>query len=723
MPILSITTSFLTAAGGALACAIALTYLAHTMKGVRGYRHWAGAYWLTALRYGCLALLPAGDGGAGLFAALALQMIAAGFLLRGTLLFLDRPAPARVFLAAAGATAAWAAVYAFAQPHMAWMALLAPALSGVAFLVSARLFLGRWMRQRGYGFGFLSAAFALAGLHELFTPFVSAVAWAVPWATIVALALAILIALGLVMTALRQQVRHAEALQQDLAATEQNFHDLIDAMPQGILILRDKKSLYANQAFLDIFGFSSVEEFMHTTFFDGCMPADEKARLSDYHVRRMAGEDLPTAYEFNGLRQDGKIIRVSIQAMRVEWNGERAIQSAFQDVTEQHLAQARQQESERAASKARTLLADSIDSLSEGFALFDEQDKLVIYNHRFRETLGIDRIKAGDTFEEILRAGIAAGDIPAAIGHEEQWIARRMAQHRAPEAVIERHMKSGLWLHISECRTRDGGVVSVYTDITELKNRESELVRAREEAVIANRSKSEFLANMSHELRTPLNSVIGFSDLMIAETMGAVANQRYREYIGDINTSGKHLLSVINDLLDVSRIEADAMVLHDEQVDIAEAVDTCLRMVSERAYTSGVEMVNRLGAGLPLLIGERRRLRQILLNLLTNAIKFTPEGGTVVVSTAPARDGGLEVTVADTGIGIDPGDMETVLKPFGQAERGLARNYDGTGLGLFLSNALVRMHGGTLTLASTPGEGTTVTVTFPAERLQQPGQN
>ena len=205
--------------------------------------------------------------------------------------------------------------------------------------------------------------------------------------------------------------------------------------------------------------------------------------------------------------------------------------------------------------------------------------------------------------------------------------------------------------------------------------------------------------------------------------MGAVANQRYREYIGDINTSGKHLLSVINDLLDVSRIEADAMVLHDEQVDIAEAVDTCLRMVSERAYTSGVEMVNRLGAGLPLLIGERRRLRQILLNLLTNAIKFTPEGGMVVVSTAPARDGGLEVTVADTGIGIDPGDMETVLKPFGQAERGLARNYDGTGLGLFLSNALVRMHGGTLTLASTPGEGTTVTVTFPAERLQQPGQN
>lgn len=240
---------------------------------------------------------------------------------------------------------------------------------------------------------------------------------------------------------------------------------------------------------------------------------------------------------------------------------------------------------------------------------------------------------------------------------------------------------------------------------------------ARGQAELANRSKTEFLANMSHELRTPLNSVIGFSDLMIQEVFGPMGRPEYMDYARDINDSGRHLLDLINDILDVSRIESSNFPLEEEVFNPVEVVDSCLHLVRARAMEAGLEIKLEVDKPLPFLLADQRRIKQILLNLLANAVKFTPEGA-VTVRVGLDAEGWLVMSVSDTGIGIAPQDIKTALSTFGQADGSLARKFEGAGLGLPLSRRLVEMHGGDLTLESEPDVGTTVTVRFPPMRLQ-----
>ena len=254
-------------------------------------------------------------------------------------------------------------------------------------------------------------------------------------------------------------------------------------------------------------------------------------------------------------------------------------------------------------------------------------------------------------------------------------------------------------------------------DVTELKMAERDLRKAMEQAEFASRAKTEFLANMSHELRTPLNSVIGFSDLMMAEAFGPIGNAQYAEYAKDINDSGKHLLDLINDLLDIARIETGEMRIYERDVDVVPAVEACHRIVRERAQQAGIELVFDLSDGLPVLHCDERQLKQILLNLLSNAIKFTEGGGTVTLSVSVDEPGRYTFVVSDTGIGIAPEDIETALSTFGQADGSLARRYEGTGLGLPLSRRFAELHGGELILESELGKGTTVTVRFPKVRV------
>ncbi|CAA7624508.1 putative Signal transduction histidine kinase [Candidatus Terasakiella magnetica] len=258
------------------------------------------------------------------------------------------------------------------------------------------------------------------------------------------------------------------------------------------------------------------------------------------------------------------------------------------------------------------------------------------------------------------------------------------------------------------------------------KNQLEELVKERtlslevavDQAQAANRAKSEILTNMSHELRTPLNAVIGYSETLLTGIFGPSPNPKFAEYINDIHDSGQHLLAIINDILDVSAIDAGKMELHEEFLCVRDVVEMSIRLVAPRAEAAQVAVYDEVSPDLPRLCADERRLKQILLNLLSNAVKFIPHGGTVRITAQQTLAGEMVIAVIDTGIGMDQEGIAKALSIFGQVDSGLTRSREGSGIGLPLTVGLVELHGGTLTITSKKGVGTTVTVTFPATRVE-----
>ncbi len=261
-------------------------------------------------------------------------------------------------------------------------------------------------------------------------------------------------------------------------------------------------------------------------------------------------------------------------------------------------------------------------------------------------------------------------------------------------------------------------VVELEATKNKLEATTADLMTALEAAAASSQAKSQFLATMSHELRTPLNAIIGFSEILATELFGPLGSARYREYAHDVKDSGSHLLSLINDILDFSKVDAGHLMLDDEDVNLRQVIEESIRMVQQQAVHQGVGLRHEIDPDLPHLHADHRRIRQVLLNLLSNATKFTPAGGRVTV-IATCEAGAITLQVVDTGIGIAPGDIPKALERFGQIESDLNRKYEGTGLGLPLSKRLIELHGGELSLKSEPGAGTTVTITFPAERAMR----
>ncbi len=269
-------------------------------------------------------------------------------------------------------------------------------------------------------------------------------------------------------------------------------------------------------------------------------------------------------------------------------------------------------------------------------------------------------------------------------------------------------------------RDLNGDVVGCFglvSDITERKAAEEAVLAAMEQAEIANRTKSDFLSNMSHELRTPLNAIIGFSEIIKQKTLGPVGNAKYREYVGDINASGQHLLGLINSILDLSKVESGTDELYEENIDVPETVRLIMRLSMGAAQMGNVDLVSEVPDGIPALRADASKVKLILINLLSNAVKFTPDGGKVTLKSWSGAESGYVFQVTDTGIGIFPAAIPKALAPFQQINSHLNRKHEGTGLGLPLTKSFVESHDGYLDVQSEVGIGTTVTVCFPAERI------
>lgn len=387
------------------------------------------------------------------------------------------------------------------------------------------------------------------------------------------------------------------------------------------------------------------------------------------------------------------------------------------------------------AALAEARLKDAIENIPEAFVLWDAQGKLAVWNKRFTSLFRFPErgLKAGLSPIEAAQLARARGDI--------------ITQYFAPDAPcgegsVEVPLPGDRWFHISRRRTSEGGLVCVASNVTDLRRRaraqkkkERELKETVENlersqsalsetmqkyehekhrAEEASRSKSEFLANMSHELRTPLNAINGFSEIMRSELYGPLGDEKYKEYVEDILSSGRHLLELIDDVLDMSKIEAGKLELEPRRVELEKILQECVRLVAKRAADAGVRLTASVGHA-PAAWADARAVKQVTLNLLSNALKFTSEGGEVAITVEADLDG-VSIVVADSGAGMTREQLERLGAPFAQVSDQFAANRAGAGLGLALSKALMDMQGGILALASYPGRGTIACATLPRRK-------
>jgi signal transduction histidine kinase len=396
-------------------------------------------------------------------------------------------------------------------------------------------------------------------------------------------------------------------------------------------------------------------------------------------------------------------------AATLAWCGVRVVER-------QQLAVAGLQRGELRLKSENSLLQSTLEHIGEGVSVFDSQGRLVAWNFRFRELLDLPAdLAVGASLHDILMHQAARGDFGEDDPKAE--VARRLDLfYRDVPTSKERVMPPGRTLQIRRRAMPNGAVISIYSDVTEIKASERRLIEARSQAEAANRAKGDFLANMSHELRTPLNAIIGFSEVISNELFGPVGNEKYLEYIKDIHTSSLHLLSIINDVLDMSKIEAGKVELAKEVVQIQNVVSEVMRMVHERARSRDIELTAQLSDENVEIWADERSMKQIFLNLLSNAIKFSQEGGQIYVRIVTDQPDIVVLEIEDHGIGMSEEEQERALQPFGQAKPVTTRNYGGTGLGLPITKGLVEAHGGTMTIDSRAGYGTLVRIVLPRER-------
>jgi signal transduction histidine kinase/DNA-binding response OmpR family regulator len=365
--------------------------------------------------------------------------------------------------------------------------------------------------------------------------------------------------------------------------------------------------------------------------------------------------------------------------------------------------------------RERQTLSAAIATISDGFVLYDKEDRIVVCNDRVREIYpGIaDLFRPGMSFREILEIAVTRQVVDLAGHTAEEWIAERMRQHAAPFSVVEYTYQGNRWVRISERKTQDGGTVTVYTDITELKHRQIELEQAREQAEQANKAKSQFLASMSHELRTPLNAIIGYSEIL-QEDVADLGRDNLVSDLKKIEGAGRHLLGLINDILDLSKVEAGRMDVFIEDVEIVPLLEEVRAIIVPLADKNGNVTEFQMAENLGTMRTDRTKLKQSLLNILSNASKFTENGRLTVVADRLESDRPVvRFAISDTGIGMTEEQLGRLFEAFSQADASTNKKYGGTGLGLAITRNFCELLGGEITVSSRPGEGSTFTIILP----------
>lgn len=413
-----------------------------------------------------------------------------------------------------------------------------------------------------------------------------------------------------------------------------------------------------------------------------------------------------TGIELEGLRKDGTEFPIELRVSDWRVQDEIFVTSIIRDITER-----------KKADEELNKLSQTVEQSPDMMFITNTSGIIEYANEKFFKVTGYMPEEVYGQTPRILNSGKTPQSV-----YEDLW--KTIKAGKVWQGEIEDRSKDGtiFWSNatISPLRSKDGDIThyfSSHENIDDRKEAEAQMKQAKEQAVIANRAKSDLMANMSHELRTPLNAIIGFSATMQGETFGSVGSDKNREYLNDIHYSGLHLLELINDILDVSAIEADALELYEENISISKVTDAAVRLIRPRAEKGLVSVTSSIDKEIPHIFADERRVKQVLLNLLSNAVKFTAEGGEVSINAWLNDDDALCIAVSDSGIGMSEEEIDLALSTFGQVDSGLDRKHEGTGLGLPLTVRLMELHGGSLKVKSEKGKGSLITVTFPKARI------
>jgi len=494
----------------------------------------------------------------------------------------------------------------------------------------------------------------------------------------------------------------ADAPLRDPAATA-----LLDRLPIGILVSRGEVPIYMNRTLLDLLGYEDADTFHREggidRLFSGAPAAKDAADDATVMIATRSGE----------------AVAVDARLQTIPWNGLPATLMSFRraaDFEQTQLLRAAELDLQRRSAEVgelRTIL----DTATDGVVILDSAGRIHAINRSGEALFGYDQNEvAGETFITLFAPDSHATALDYLEGLRSNGVASVMNDGREVVGRVRQGGRIPLFMTlgaISEGTERK--FCAVLRDITPWKKAESELLEAKRAAEQASSQKSDFLAKISHEIRTPLSAIIGFAEVMIEERFGPVGNERYLEYLRDIHASGGHVISLVNDLLDLSKIEAGRFDLTFVSVDVNEVVSRSVAMMQPQAGSGRVVLRSSLSPRLPGVVADERSLRQIVLNILSNAVKFTDPGGQVIISTTFTDRGEVAIRVRDTGIGMTDKEIETALEPFRQIAT--ARRAGGTGLGLPLTKALVEANRASLTIRSAKDAGTLVEVTFPQTRV------
>ncbi len=515
---------------------------------------------------------------------------------------------------------------------------------------------------------------------------------------------------------MNRQIQEREKLNLALRKQEKENRAVIDAVSDIIFeTSTDGQILFLNDTWQKITGFS-IERSLGRNIFDLLYMQDQAEQRSNMG---MLVKGRKTAYRaFTRLRTaDGtfRAVELAVSMLRQDENKDMRVVGTITDVEERRRA-------ERALSEAEKKYRAIVENAASGIYQVTPEGHYLSANPAMARILGYD------SSDEILRDVRNANAEIYYNGRDRERQLHDALRHGSVNVECEVHRKDAsiIWVQENLRAVKDDHEQLLFyegsmEDITQRKDTEIALREAKVLSDLANRSKSEFLANMSHELRTPLNAIIGFSDIIFKQAFGAVGRPEYIDYAHDINESGKRLLQVINDILDVSRIEAGDRQLNEGVVDLHKTVMSALEMLAPKIDAQKTTIANLVTGETPRLIGEGHAIKQMMVNILSNAVKFTPENGRVSIHAKVDEEGQMHVSVTDTGVGLTDEEIEKALSPFGQVDAAMNKNESGTGLGLTLVQSLMSLHGGSFELFSQKGVGTTATLIFPPKRVAPAG--